>query len=264
MRSSPAAETAASLGLQVIETDDVNAAHADSPIAARGAVGLVCAFGQIFREPLLSDLLLLNVHPSDLPRWRGAAPIERALMAGDVRTAVCIIRLEAGLDSGPIAARKQVDISDKDDFARLSERLAEVAIALSVTTIDQAEAGKITFTPQSEQGVTYAEKIDRAERILSPDRSAEELARKVRALTPHIGASLDLGQGGRLGVTRAAALAGVRAGAVAGELSSDGEAIELECSPGILRIDRVKPAGGKEMAASEFLRGHELPGSVPA
>ena len=188
----PAALAARELGLELLQAENVNEEAALERIrAAAPEAVVVCAFGQLIREPLLSELPMLNVHPSLLPRWRGAAPIERAIMAGDERTGVCVMRLTAGLDSGPVALREEVAIGPEEDFEALSARLAELGGELLVRALDLQAEGKLEFAEQDEDGVTYAEKIEPAERRLDPARPAAELAAKVRALTPHVGAYLE-------------------------------------------------------------------------
>ena len=164
---------------------------------------VVCAFGQLIREPLLSELPILNVHPSLLPRWRGAAPIERAIMAGDERTGVSIMRLTEGLDSGPVALREEVAIGAEEDFEALSARLAELGGEMLVRRPRPAGRGRAGVRRAGRGAATYAEKIEAAERRLDPARPAAELARTVRALTPHVGAYLETAGGERLGVRRA-------------------------------------------------------------
>ena len=149
---------------------------------------------------------MLNVHPSLLPRWRGAAPIERALMAGDTVTGVTIFQITAGLDSGPIALLRHEPIRPDDTAGTLAARLAPLGAHLLVEALDGHEAGALELTEQPEEGVTYADKIDPAERRLDPGRPAEELERVVRALTPAIGAYLELEGGERLGVSAARAV----------------------------------------------------------
>ena len=164
----------------------------------------VCQFGQLIKEPLLSRFLMLNVHPSVLPRWRGAAPIERALMAGDAVTGVTIFQITAGLDSGPIAlARARADPSRRHRrHARRAARAARRRSSWSRrSTATRRES--LELTEQPEEGVTYADKIDPGERRLDPRRPAVELERIVRALTPAIGAYLELEGGERLGVEAA-------------------------------------------------------------
>jgi methionyl-tRNA formyltransferase len=253
----PAAAAAAELGIDLLRTANVNDEEATERIraAAPGAV-VVCAFGQLIREPLLSELPLLNVHPSLLPRWRGAAPIERAIMAGDGRTGVCVMRVTAGLDSGPVALCEEVSVAAEDDFATLSRRLAELGGELLVRALDLQQRGELGFQEQDDAEATYAEKINPAERRLDPARPALELERVVRALTPHVGAYLKLAGGERLGVRRARALEG---GPPQGELRAEGGKLLLGCREGGLRLELVQPEGGRPMEADAYLRGHRLP-----
>jgi methionyl-tRNA formyltransferase len=258
----PAAEAANELGVELLQVESVNDEEALQRIrAARPEAIAVCAFGQLIREPLLSEFLPLNVHPSLLPRWRGAAPIERAIMAGDERTGVCVMRVTAGLDSGPVSICEEVPIGPEDDFGALSERLAALGGELLVRALDLAEGGELRFTEQDEQGATYAEKIEPAERRLDPGRPAAELAGVVRALTPHVGAYLETRDGERLGVQRAAA---IDAALAPGELRAESGALLLGCRTGALRLDVVQPPGGRPMSADAFLRGHPVPASIPS
>lgn len=267
----PVAALATELGLELAQTADVNEAGPLERIrAAAPEAVVVCAFGQLIREPLLSDYPLLNVHPSLLPRWRGAAPIERAIMAGDARTGVCIMRLTAGLDSGPVALREETEIGPEEDFAALSARLAALGGELLVRALDLRAAGELELTEQDDSAATYAEKIDPAERRLDPSRPAVELARRVRALTPHVGAYLEAADGERLGVRRASVLGdddrleeeapeahGERP--PAGQIAARDGRLLLGCGEGVLRLDVVQPPGGKPMAADAYLRGHSPP-----
>ena len=253
----PAADAARELGLQLHQTADVNSEESLAAIAqARPEAIAVCAFGQLIREPLLSDYTMLNVHPSLVPRWRGAAPIERALMEGDETTGVTIMRVTEGLDSGPIALADEVPIGDDDDYASLSEKLAEPAGELLIRALDELQSGELEFTDQDDSRATYAEKIAPEERHLSPSRPAAVLERMVRALRPHVGTYLELDGGERLGVRKAVAVPG---GPPAGELrTGDGE-ILLGSADGALRLEVVQPPGKKPMNAADFLRGHDPP-----
>jgi methionyl-tRNA formyltransferase len=255
----PAALAAQELGLDLLQAENVNDEGALERIraAAPDAV-LVCAFGQLIREPLLSAYPMLNVHPSLLPRWRGAAPIERAMMAGDTTTGVCVMQLTEGLDSGPVALCEETPIDPDEDFEALSARLAALGGDLLVRALDLQAEDSLKFTEQGEGGVTYAEKIESAERRLDPERPAAELAAKVRALTPHVGVYLELPDGERLGVRRAAPLDDQ---VEAGRLQEREGALLLGTAEGSLRLEIVQPPGGKPMAAADYLRGHPLPGS---
>ncbi len=251
----PAAAAAEELGIDVLRTEATEEPEALERIrAVNPDLGVVCAFGQLLREPLLSELELLNVHPSLLPRWRGAAPIERAIDAGDPETGVSIMRLTEGLDAGPVALQEAVAIED-DDYGRLSARLEDVGARLLTEALERRRRGTLEFVAQDDSRVTYAEKIAPEERRLDPGRGAIELERRVRALTPHIGAYLELPSGERLGV--------VEARAETGELAQgtlDGaDGLRLGCADGVLRLLRVRPPGGRPMDADAYLRGHELP-----
>jgi methionyl-tRNA formyltransferase len=255
----PAAVAAQGLGLELLQAENVNDEGALERIrAVQPEAVAVCAFGQLIREPLLSEFPMLNVHPSLLPRWRGAAPIERAIMAGDEMTGVCIMQLTAGLDSGPVALREEVPLDDGEDFEAVSARLAELGGEMLVRALDLQARGALGFAEQDEDAVTYAEKIEPAERRLDPERPAAELAAKVRALNPHVGTYLELPDGERLGVRRATA---VDEALEPGRLEERDSALLLGCGGGALRLEIVQPPGGKPMAADAYLRGHPLPGS---
>jgi methionyl-tRNA formyltransferase len=253
----PAALVAAELGIDLLQTENVNSEAALERIrAVRPEAAAVCAFGQLIREPLLSEWPLLNVHPSLLPRWRGAAPIERAIMAGDARTGVSLMRVTEGLDSGPVALREEIPIGPEDDFESLGDKLARLGGEMLIEAFDLLAAGKLAFAEQDDEEATYAEKIEAPERRLDPGRPATDLARTVRALTPHVGAYLELGGESRLGVRKARA---VDVGVKQGEMKAEWGALLLGCGRGALRLEVVQPAGGKPMAADAFLRGHPVP-----
>ncbi len=257
LRSPPVAELARELQIELYQSSDVNSDQSLERIRAAAAdVAALCAFGQLIGEPLLAELPILNLHPSLLPRWRGAAPIERAIMAGDQRSGVSIMRLGAGLDSGPVALREVTPIEPEDDFAALSQRLALLGAELLSTALLKNAAGELRFEAQDERSASYAEKIEAAERRLDPSRPAAELARVVRALTPHIGAYLELSGGARLGVLRARP---VEVGVRTGDLRAEWGALLLGCGRGALRLEIVQAQGGKPMAADAYLRGHPLP-----
>jgi methionyl-tRNA formyltransferase len=255
--SPPVAHESAELGLDLIQTETVNSDDALARIRAADAeLGVVCAFGQLIREPLLAELSMLNVHPSLLPRWRGAAPIERAIMAGDRLTGVTIIQVSAGYDSGPIALQEAVPIRGGEDFGSLADRLAELGGELIVRALDLAADDELDFVEQDESEVTYAEKLTPEERRLDPSRPATELERVVRALNPHLGCYLELEGGERLGVRAA----GAESSQVEpGRLDAEDGTLRLGCGEGSLRLDLVQPAGGRPMAADAYLRGHSAP-----
>ena len=241
----PVADAARALGLELTQPESVNDEQARAAIAAAepDAV-IVCAFGALIREPLLSAHEMLNVHPSLLPRWRGAAPVERAIMAGDEQTGVCIMRLTEGLDSGPVFARGVEPIAPDDTYGTLSARLQELGADLLLQVLDERPSP----VEQGEESVTYAEKITAADRTLDPTAPAEVNDRVVRALSPHIGARVELADGTFLGVLRAAP----RSRDEAGELRAEDGRLML----GGLELLEVQPAGGRPMDAAAYLRGH--------
>jgi methionyl-tRNA formyltransferase len=247
--SPPVAETAAELGIEVAQPASVNDPDARERIAAAEPEAVcVCAFGGLIKEPLLSQYLMLNVHPSLLPRWRGAAPIERAIIAGDECTGVSIMRVSAGLDSGPVCAQQTDPIGSEDTYGTLAARLSELGGELLVSTLTASPP----CAEQDDALATYAEKIGPEDRRLDPARPARELERLVRALTPHIGAQLPLEDGSPLGVLRARPL---ETGPPPGELALDGPLPVLGCAPGALELLVVKPPGRREMGAEDWLRG---------
>ncbi|HTU30932.1 MAG TPA: methionyl-tRNA formyltransferase [Solirubrobacteraceae bacterium] len=254
----PVADAARELGLELDQPASVNDEPARARIAAASPDALiVCAFGALIKEPLLSDHEVLNVHPSLLPRWRGAAPIERAIMAGDAKTGVCIMRLTAGLDTGPVALRGEEPIEPRDTYGTLSERLEGLGGRLLIKALD-AGPGGLRFEAQDEDGATYAEKITAEDRALDGAlEDAATLERRVRALSPHIGAALTLHEGQRLGVWAATARAGEPGDPAVGELDLAQSRPALGCAGGgVLLLDEVQPAGGRRMDAAAWARGH--------
>ena len=247
----PVAEAARLLGSELLQPESVNAAAAREQIAAaEPEVVLICAFGAILEEPLLSAHEMLNVHPSLLPRWRGAAPIERAIEAGDEETGVSIMRPTAELDAGPVCLQRAEAIRSDDDYGSLAARLAALGGELLVEALDL----RPPFRDQAADGVTYAEKIEAPERLLDPSLRADQLERRVRALSPHIGAHVELPWGERLGVRRACLVPGE--GPPPGALAASGESLRYGAASGALELLEVHPAGKRPMDAVAWLRGH--------
>jgi methionyl-tRNA formyltransferase len=216
----PAKVTAARLGIPVLQPDRL-----DETVDLSAEVIVTCAYGAIVPPALLDRHLWLNVHPSLLPRWRGAAPVERAIMAGDTKTGVTIIKLVEELDAGPIAAQQAFPIGPDDDAGSVYERAAPVAADL----LDQVLA-EPSFHPQPDAGMTYAEKLTAADRELDPAAPPEENVRRIRALSPHIGARTEL-DGRRVTIWKA------------------------RVEDGRLVPDIVQAEGRRRMAYSDFLRG---------
>jgi methionyl-tRNA formyltransferase len=251
----PVADAARTLGLELIQPEQLHAAEVLDRIAAAQPEALcVCAYGVLIREPLLSGYEILNVHPSLLPRWRGAAPIERAIMAGDAETGVSIMRLTEGLDSGPVSLPESVPIGADDDYGTLSARLERLGGDLLVRSLDE----RPPYVDQDEALVTYAAKIGPEDRSLDPTRTPEELERVVRALRPHIGARLPLPDGSVLGVIRAAP-DGPAPASDGRRVRTDGARLFLDCRGGSLELLEIRPPGGRPMPAAAWLRGRPDP-----
>lgn len=250
----PVAEAAEAMEIEAIAPESINDEATRERIAAVDPEAVcVCAFGALIKDPLLSAFEMLNVHPSLLPRWRGAAPVERAIMAGDLETGVSIMQVTEGLDSGPVCLAAAEPIRPLDTYATLAARLQDMGGQLLVRALDD----RPPFTEQDDGEVTYAEKIEAADRTLDPARPAVELERVVRALHPHIGARVAIADGGFLRVLAAAAL---DRGPAAGRLAAADGRLVLGCAPGGLELLAVQPAGARPMDAAAYLRGHGPPG----
>ena len=248
----PVADTARLLGIELFQPEDVNGEAARERIGALEPDAVaICAFGVLIKEPLLSEHEMLNVHPSLLPRWRGAAPVERAIEAGDEETGVSIMRPTAEFDAGPVAVQRAEAIHPDDTYGSLAPRLASLGGELLVEALDLQP----TFRNQPDTGVTYAEKIGPEDRRLDPEQGADLLERRVRALTPHIGAYIELPWDERLGVTRAVLASGGE-GPPPGQLAvSDGRLL-YGARAGALELQEVHPAGKRPMDAEAWVRGY--------
>ncbi len=255
LQSPPVADAARALGIPVFQPNQLADDDATQTVLNENPEALiVCAYGAIVREPLLSAVPIYNVHPSLLPRWRGAAPIERAIAAGDAETGVSIMQLEAGLDSGPVARMETIAIEPTDTYGTLAPRLAALGADLLIHALDEQPP---TWVPQTEDGLTYAEKITADDRTLDPQAPAEVNERLVRALAPHIGARVALPDGSMLGVHEARLL--TADDTAEGEpLLTDDHLLHIDAEPvrlGALKLTRIQPPGGKPMDASSWLRG---------
>jgi methionyl-tRNA formyltransferase len=258
LASPPVAERARALGLELEQPASVNDTETVARIAAAEPRAIVvCAFGALIKEPLLSLSEILNVHPSLLPRWRGAAPVERAIIAGDEQTGVSIMRLTAGLDSGPVCFTEAEPIHAEDSYGTLAPRLQERGATLLLRALDLIAAGSPpAFVEQPETGVTYAEKIEPQDRLLDPARPARELERIVRALHPHIGARAELPGGELIGVHEAA-LAPSLDGSEdhPGVVTRDGRLLLACADRSVLELRVVQPPGKRAMDAAAYVRG---------
>jgi methionyl-tRNA formyltransferase len=256
LASPPVAELAKERGVRLVQPERT---HDEELLALYCELGIdtfvVAAFGQMIREPLLTDFLMLNVHGSILPEYRGAAPIERAIMDGRNETGVDIMRMEAGLDTGPIAERASVPIAIDDDAGAVFAKLEAAGARILFDALDHADAGTLTFTPQPDDGATYAHKITAADRTLDPSRTARELHDRVRALSPHVGAWLNV-DGQRLGIWRTHVTdTDVPVAGQPGAIWHDHRRMLIGTSDAALDVVELQPPGKRRMAAGDWLRG---------
>ena len=260
LASPPVAELAKERGVRLVQPERT---HDDDLLALYAELGIttfvVAAFGQMIREPLLSDFLMLNVHGSILPEYRGAAPIERAIMDGRTETGVDIMRMEAGLDTGPTAVRARVPISVTDDAGAVFAKLEAVGGQILFDALERVDAGTIEFTPQPDTGETYAHKITAPDRMVDPAREARCLHDQVRALSPHVGAWLNV-DGQRLGIWRTAVTdTDVPVAGRPGAIWHDQQRLLIGASDAALDVLELQPPGKRRMAAGDWLRGLREP-----
>jgi methionyl-tRNA formyltransferase len=261
-RKSPIHICADRAGLPVLTPRSLRDEAQQQAFAAhRADVGVVVAYGLILPRPVLEAPRggCLNVHASALPRWRGAAPIARALMAGDAATAASIMRMEEGLDTGPVCLAEQVAIGPDMTAGELHDALAERGAQLMVRALAEIERGALVCAPQADVGVTYAAKIDKGETGIDFTRTAQEVHNHVRGLSPFPGAWFAAGERAeRIKVLRTRLAPG--SGPPGTVL--DPPALTVACGQGAVELVELQRAGKRPMAAAEFLRGFPLPPGV--
>jgi methionyl-tRNA formyltransferase len=267
LRPSPVKEAAAAAGIGVFQPPTLKDPAAWEKIRAEGADALiVAAYGLILPQAVLDMPRFggINIHASLLPRWRGAAPIQRAILAGDAESGVCIMQMDAGLDTGPVLRRASLPIDPGDTAGTLHDTLAELGARLIVETLESLPATPI---PQAVDGITHAARIEKAEAPLDWRLSAKQLDRQVRAFNPFPGAVAML-DGAPLKVWRAVPVEAApdrdRAGAAPGTVLAAGtDGILVACGEGALRLAELQKAGGRRVSAAHFLSGHPLrPGAA--
>ena len=253
---------AISRGLEIFQPESLKSADAAARLrAARAEALVVAAYGMILPPSLLvvAPHGALNIHASLLPRWRGAAPIQRALLAGDRETGVSIMRMDTGLDTGPLLAQRSLPIAEDEDAGTLHDKLAALGADLITTTLLDLQAGRVQAEEQPAVGVTYARKIEKEETRLDWSRPAVELERAVRAFRPSPGAS-SLFEGEPLKIWSARLCN--QPGAPGTVLGVRGDSIVVGCGRDALEVIELQRAGGRRLTAAEFLRGHAMaPGS---
>ena len=262
-RPSPIENAAADLSLDFRTPESLRDAAEVETLAAFGAdLAVVAAYGLLLPQAILDvpRFGCINLHGSALPRWRGAAPIQRAILAGDSETGVTIIKMEAGLDTGPMLAMKRVPIDRATTAGMLHDRLAVLAATMGTTMVDQiAEEGDAALvgTPQLEDGATYARKIEKEEGKIDWRQPVEVIDRKLRALNPWPGCWTTLG-GRRLRLLHAIVdQKGSAADTLPGTVL-DGD-LRIACGQGVLRVLELQKSGGRPLGTSAFLRGHPIP-----
>ena len=247
--------------------DDARAAH-QALVDARADVLVVAAYGLILPQSVLDlpRLGCLNIHASLLPRWRGAAPIQRAIEAGDARTGITLMQMDAGLDTGAILLEQPLSIDAADTASSLHDKLARLGGELIGLGLRALQAGKLAPHPQPTEGVTYAQKIAKSEAWVDWDLPAEATARRVRAFGPWPGVQFGLPDGGvvKVGTAQAIEVAKGSPGSVAGQVLHVGaDGVDVRCGSGVLRLTQVQRPGGTMQAASLWAQAARVvPGMV--
>lgn len=258
LKASPVKQLAVASGIEVFQPETLKEADVQVRIAAENAdVMIVAAYGLIIPTSVLNmpRYGCYNIHASLLPRWRGAAPIQRALLAGDSETGVTIMEVVPALDAGAMVSRGVLPITGRDTAQTLHDGLANIGARLMVEAIQQLEKdGKLVATPQDESLVTYAHKLEKSEAAIDWSRPARELSRQVRGFNPFPVAHTLL-NGDVCRIWMATDLPGQ---AEAGKIVDITDGIQVGCGEGILRIEELQMPGGKRLTAKEFLQGHSL------
>jgi methionyl-tRNA formyltransferase len=255
LRPSPIHVEAERLNLSVYTPKTLRTPEMSAQMASHGAdVGVVVAYGLILPLPILNAPRLgcLNLHASLLPRWRGAAPIQRAVEAGDAQSGVCIMQMEEGLDTGPVWWRQALSLSEDETSASLHDKLADLGAKGIVQTL--AQLSHLSAAPQPEEGITYAAKIDKQEALMDWSLPASALARRIRAFDPFPGAHT-LRHGQPLKIWSAQVLPQDAAHAPGTVVQASEQGLDVACGEGVLRLLQLQKPGGKRLTFAELLRG---------
>lgn len=257
---SPVHRRAEALGIEVrTPLNFKNDADREAFAALKANAAVVVAYGLLLPKAVLDATRLgcFNVHASKLPRWRGAAPIQRAIMAGDTITAINIMRMEQGLDTGPVCLGRDVPIRPDMTAGELHDELSKLGAELMVEALAKLEAGQLHCVPQPSEGATYATKIDKGETRIDFSRSAKQVVDHIRGLSPFPGAWFEIALGGKTERIKVLSAQEASGAAEPGTLVDD--QLTIACGTGAARVERLQRAGKQPMAASDFLRGTRLP-----
>ena len=260
--ASPVKQRAIEAGIPVRQPASLKTTDEQRQLAAwQPDLMVVVAYGLILPAAVLAlpRLGCVNVHASLLPRWRGAAPVQRALLAGDTETGVCLMQMDAGLDTGPVLAARTIPILPDDTGSRLHDRLAELGAALLAAELAAVEAGSLQPQIQDGRQASYARKLDKSEAQLDWTGDAEALARKVRAFNAWPVAETRL-EGRQLRIWDARPVIETTAAAPGTVLSADHDGIVVACGNGALRLLSLQLPGGRPVAAADFVNAHDLAG----
>ncbi|WJR68309.1 methionyl-tRNA formyltransferase [Neorhizobium sp. CSC1952] len=257
---SPVHQAAELLGIPVFTPVNFKAEEDRERFRALNAdVAVVVAYGLLLPEAILTGTRLgcYNGHASLLPRWRGAAPIQRAIMAGDRKTGMMVMRMEKGLDTGPVALTREVEIGENMTAGELHDKLMQVGARAMAEAMDKLEADDLPLTPQPEEGVLYAAKIDKGETRVDFLKPARDVHNHIRGLSPFPGAWFEVEINGRQERVKVLSSELGEGSGEAGKVLDD--ALTVACGEGAVRLLKLQKAGGKPLAAAEFLRGTPIP-----
>ena len=256
LMASPVKSLALALGLPVVQPRSLKDTATQQVLGEyRADVLIVAAYGLILPQAVLDipRLGAINIHASLLPRWRGAAPIQRAILAGDRETGICIMRMDAGLDTGPVLLEERLEIADVDTAGTLHDKLSSVGGRLVVAALDGLDVGRLEPKPQPREGAIYARKLEKTEARINWSMPAEQIWRLIRAFDPSPGASTELH---RDQVKMFGARLELNASGQPGEvLAVDDDGVVIACGSGAVKVVEFQRAGGRRLPFAEFLRG---------
>ncbi|QFS96199.1 Methionyl-tRNA formyltransferase [Labrenzia sp. THAF191b] len=261
LKKSPVHEAAESFGIPVFTPQSLKGSEEQEAFAALNAdVAVVVAYGLLLPKPILEapEYGCLNLHASMLPRWRGAAPINRAIMAGDTETAVQVMRMEEGLDTGAVCMSETVAIGENMTAGDLHDKLSSLGGDLMVRALAALSRGALGDQTQAEEGVTYAAKLSKQETRIDWSKPAAEVHNHIRGLSPFPGAWCEMPLGGKMERVKVLRSTLGEGSGTPGSVHTGGDVPVISCGTGAVRLEQVQRAGKKPMSGAEFLRGASL------